>query len=162
KLKIPSSSAGPRQPRRGELRLEDHRRMAEVLRPGGQRLKVGRLGDQTDRGRAERRRALPQMPPSTYCRRSSIWPSCARGSNTLSARRALRASTRRHGIWPGSRRARWASDASMLSGSPREEQMRSSEIARTEHGSQFVLVFEVGDEVVQQLNSWCNERQITA
>jgi predicted DNA-binding protein with PD1-like motif len=27
--------------------------------------------------------------------------------------------------------------------------MRSSEIARTEHGRQFVLVFEVGDEVVQ-------------
>jgi len=40
--------------------------------------------------------------------------------------------------------------------------MKSSEIARTEHGRQFVLVFEVGDEVVQQLNSWCNERQITA
>src|SRR5262245_52973566 len=44
----------------------------------------------------------------------------------------------------------------------KEEQMRSSEITRTEHGRQFVIVFEVGDEVVQHLRRWCNERQITA
>src|SRR5262245_38701549 len=44
----------------------------------------------------------------------------------------------------------------------REEQMRASEIARSEHGRQFVLVFDIGDEVVQQLARWCNERQVTA
>jgi uncharacterized protein len=40
--------------------------------------------------------------------------------------------------------------------------MRATELTRTEHGSQFVLVFDCGDEVVEQLTAWCNEQRITA
>jgi hypothetical protein len=35
--------------------------------------------------------------------------------------------------------------------------MRAAGLARTEHGSQLVLVFDRGDEVVEQLTAWCNE-----
>jgi uncharacterized protein len=40
--------------------------------------------------------------------------------------------------------------------------MRATELARTEHGTQFALVFDVGDDVLQELTNWCNERRITA
>ena len=40
--------------------------------------------------------------------------------------------------------------------------MRATELVRTEHGSQFVLVFDRGDEVLEQLTAWCNEQRITA
>jgi hypothetical protein len=40
--------------------------------------------------------------------------------------------------------------------------MRATELTGTEHGSQFVLVFDLGDEVVERLTAWCNERRITA
>jgi uncharacterized protein len=40
--------------------------------------------------------------------------------------------------------------------------MRATELTQTEHGSQFVLVFERGDEVIEQLTAWCNEQRITA
>jgi hypothetical protein len=40
--------------------------------------------------------------------------------------------------------------------------MRATELTQTEHGSQFVLVFERGDEVIEQLTAWCNEQRIIA
>ncbi len=40
--------------------------------------------------------------------------------------------------------------------------MRAVELVRTEHGSQYALVFEVGDEVVRDLTGWCNEQRISA
>jgi predicted DNA-binding protein with PD1-like motif len=40
--------------------------------------------------------------------------------------------------------------------------MRATELSRTEHGAQFVLVFDRGDEAVEQLRAWCNEHRITA
>jgi predicted DNA-binding protein with PD1-like motif len=40
--------------------------------------------------------------------------------------------------------------------------MRATELTRTEHGAQFVLVFDRRDEVVEQLTAWCNEQRITA
>ena len=40
--------------------------------------------------------------------------------------------------------------------------MRARALTRTEHGTQFALVFDVGDEVVEQLTNWCNEQQVTA
>lgn len=40
--------------------------------------------------------------------------------------------------------------------------MRAQELVRNEHGSQYALVFDVGDEVVSDLTDWCNEQRITA
>jgi predicted DNA-binding protein with PD1-like motif len=40
--------------------------------------------------------------------------------------------------------------------------VRAQELVLTEHGSQYALVFDVGDEVVGDLTDWCNEQRITA
>ena len=40
--------------------------------------------------------------------------------------------------------------------------MRATELTKTGHGTQFVLVFDRGDEVVEQLTAWCEEHRITA
>jgi uncharacterized protein len=40
--------------------------------------------------------------------------------------------------------------------------MQATELARSEHGTQFLLVFDVGDEVVGKLIGWCDEQEITA
>ena len=40
--------------------------------------------------------------------------------------------------------------------------MKATELTRTERGGQFVLVFDLGDEVVEQLTTWCNEQGISA
>jgi uncharacterized protein len=40
--------------------------------------------------------------------------------------------------------------------------VRAAELTRTEHGAQLVLVFDIGDEVIEQLTTWCNEQRITA
>jgi uncharacterized protein len=40
--------------------------------------------------------------------------------------------------------------------------VRATELTQSEHGTQFVLIFDVGDEVVERLTSWCNEQRITA
>ena len=40
--------------------------------------------------------------------------------------------------------------------------MKATELTRTEHGAQFVVVFDCGDEVVEQFTAWCNEQRITA
>jgi predicted DNA-binding protein with PD1-like motif len=40
--------------------------------------------------------------------------------------------------------------------------MRATELTRTEHAAQVVLVFDPGDEVVEQLTTWCNEQRTTA
>jgi predicted DNA-binding protein with PD1-like motif len=39
--------------------------------------------------------------------------------------------------------------------------MKATELAPTEHGAQFVLVFDVGDEIIAQLTTWCAQQQIT-
>ena len=40
--------------------------------------------------------------------------------------------------------------------------MRATQLTRTEHGTQFVLVFDIGDELVGQLTRWCAQQRITA
>lgn len=40
--------------------------------------------------------------------------------------------------------------------------MKATELTRTEYGAEFVLVFDLGDELVDQFTTWCNEQQITA
>lgn len=40
--------------------------------------------------------------------------------------------------------------------------MKATELTRSEHGGRFALVFDLGDEVVGQLTTWCNEHGITA
>ena len=40
--------------------------------------------------------------------------------------------------------------------------MKAVELVQTEHGSQYALIFDVGDEVVRDLTNWCNEQRITA
>jgi uncharacterized protein len=40
--------------------------------------------------------------------------------------------------------------------------MKATELAQTEHGMQFLLVFDAGDEVVETLTNWCNQEGITA
>jgi predicted DNA-binding protein with PD1-like motif len=40
--------------------------------------------------------------------------------------------------------------------------MRARQLSHGEHGKTFALIFEAGDEAVEELTRWCEEQQITA